>query len=597
MPIIPRPQAPGPLANVPAPVLDRERRPNVDLSGVISATGKLGQASQMPLDNTDYGQQWEALGAVGKAVMQAGGVMQALAVKEQQAKDDTALNELTLEHEARAGEYAAWRAENPNAVDQFSAEAEKLTKGMQEAWAKRQGLSPQAREKIDLMNRSFTQRMGINARTGAAQVRFGQAADSYGLRWQRAYADGNVAEGDRLVDEARGAGYVGETPALRAKWEGADEALKGQVSALDAQADSMIASGNAEGARQLWREFTPPAAVAKRGEEIRTRALTAIEHKALVQEDHTQVEEWEATDPRGGLAKLDTLKHYPEAMKHQARKVLESAAEREAREQVIQAQRALDLLPSLALSKARPENLGVKLDQLSDWHRAGLAQMIKDRQNKDPAVYEDRARTLLAQAAAWVPLDDPEEESIRMGRFEMATNSLPPELQSKVLDRLKATEQEPSELVAVKAYTLEAAKKAAEVPVTGPGGEQLYRDAKAIGKTATVDGWIWDSGGTEIKENGDKPVPLTQVDPVKAKGSAAAAQRVNEALQREFLRNKEAWTNNPELMRKRHGQLMEAEGLPLLPVQEVAYPSLFPPGMEQPGALPTAAGILKAKAK
>src|SRR4051812_12869627 len=86
MPLIPLIQKSTPLANAPAPVLDREKRPTVNNKGLQAAVGELGGVKAPLLPGDQLAAPYKALGAVGEAIKEAGSVAGAVAIRRAQAE-------------------------------------------------------------------------------------------------------------------------------------------------------------------------------------------------------------------------------------------------------------------------------------------------------------------------------------------------------------------------------------------------------------------------------------------------------------------------------------------------------------------------------
>src|SRR3954463_6374424 len=115
MPLIPQIRS-NPLANVPAPVLDRAARPTLDSSQQIAAVGKLGsiKAPELPMS---LAAPSEALGSIGKGIQQAGGVLEVLGAKQRQAETDVQVAEADNSMLAERSDFETWKQEHPDPSD------------------------------------------------------------------------------------------------------------------------------------------------------------------------------------------------------------------------------------------------------------------------------------------------------------------------------------------------------------------------------------------------------------------------------------------------------------------------------------------------
>lgn len=195
MPYIPLLKQPGPIQNAPAPVLDRQQRPNIDNRALSQAVGNLGKAGQIKdVDAQIFTAPIEALGAVGQAVSKAGDIMGALALKRREAETDAQVMQADTSLRVALESHNAWREQNPD----------------QTTWAKnfddtmgqaRQGidandkLHPAAREKIKLAGDRFTALARVGLEGDANKQAFAMAKSE-------TIARSSFLEGSKKYDEA-----------------------------------------------------------------------------------------------------------------------------------------------------------------------------------------------------------------------------------------------------------------------------------------------------------------------------------------------------------------------------------------------------------
>jgi hypothetical protein len=130
MPQIPLIPGTNLLPNLPAPVLDRERRPTVDNSAVMEAVGRLAKSSAQPMVPDSLAAPYKALGAVGEAVAQAGDVVSAIAMQHQKNRDTIAIRSAEEKREAAFAEFSLAREKEPDPSkwsDLFDTYAQKAT--------------------------------------------------------------------------------------------------------------------------------------------------------------------------------------------------------------------------------------------------------------------------------------------------------------------------------------------------------------------------------------------------------------------------------------------------------------------------------------
>lgn len=82
MPFIPLPKTSTPLAPLPNAVLDRERRPTVDSSGVAQAARQLGSIKNPEISGNAMAAPFEELGVFGRSISPAGGLLGAAAIEQ-----------------------------------------------------------------------------------------------------------------------------------------------------------------------------------------------------------------------------------------------------------------------------------------------------------------------------------------------------------------------------------------------------------------------------------------------------------------------------------------------------------------------------------
>lgn len=193
MPIIPLLNSRA-VADAPAPVLDKQRRPTVDLSGVSQGVGELARAGKMPELPNSLAAPYEAMGAVGQAISKAGDIMGALAIKEQES--------ITLRHnaeednarmEATTGFYTDMQARNVP-PEQWKVEFEKVASSYKDRLSQREDLSSSAREAISLRALQWEGQTRAKVAEYSAKTLFKQAADIFDARKEDAKATGNREE-------------------------------------------------------------------------------------------------------------------------------------------------------------------------------------------------------------------------------------------------------------------------------------------------------------------------------------------------------------------------------------------------------------------
>jgi hypothetical protein len=244
MPIIPLLQSPGPISALPAPVLDRQRRPTVNLGRQIGAAGNLGAASQMPLDGIDYAAPMRALGAVGEAVARTGSVLGALAMKRQEATDRRLVNQAQSAMDQAALEFRSWQEANPNAPEAWVEEARKRSEAIMQPFLGMKELSNAAKGDLQLMGQSWQQRFVGGVDVEATKATFGLAKQSYVQRAERAFESGDEATGRAALSEAKAAGYLHDVDFEMLEAKGAETIKRNRERDVSARLETAVRLGD-----------------------------------------------------------------------------------------------------------------------------------------------------------------------------------------------------------------------------------------------------------------------------------------------------------------------------------------------------------------
>lgn len=181
MPIIPLLQEPGPLPDAPPAVLDRERRPEVDLRGVQRAVGQLAQASRRePLPANQLTAPYEALGAVGRAIAETGSIVGALAKKRYEAETRTQVIEGSAAMEAEIAGFRSQLQQNPKlSPNEWNPALAQHLAGMAQRLDARQDLTADARAELGLRLRTQEKETLISTRLDADKTIFKRASDAF----------------------------------------------------------------------------------------------------------------------------------------------------------------------------------------------------------------------------------------------------------------------------------------------------------------------------------------------------------------------------------------------------------------------------------
>lgn len=163
----------GPVPQLPAPVLDRERRPRVNLGPQIAGAAALGNVRPAYLPR-DFGLREDAaLGSVGRAIEDTGDLMAALARKQADAKNtaDVAASMLELETE-----YANWTTQrDPTNPSKWNEEWQERSNSRVQDLLEDDNLSPAAREILALRSSQYLGNTRISVAKDAANEEFKRA--------------------------------------------------------------------------------------------------------------------------------------------------------------------------------------------------------------------------------------------------------------------------------------------------------------------------------------------------------------------------------------------------------------------------------------
>lgn len=450
-------------------------------------------------------------------------------------------------------------------------------------------LSPIAREEISRRVGMWSTRMQGEAQLNSFDRSRKKAVDTMQAGYMMAMAAGDWRKSDEFSSEMLRSGLISQTEGARMKLGIRSE----QKKTIDVQADTLITQGRADAAKRLYDGagdlFNP--------DELANR-MAKVEFGAMRVQQLGEIGELDLTDPAKGLQMLadGAWPNVTGEDRAKAAVQLRKTKEYFAADEVEKAKQALALLPADKLEGATIESLGVDLKNAEPFHKLVIQTLLDDRRQKDPKLLAQRQDSLFnelyAQAGAWRPDSDPMREELAAARFEIMADTLPPEMKQRLVDRRKAASGEGPDRdgVGITGPAIAEAHAAAieggafgdlTMPVLSKDGLPLFRDPKEVGKTAKqtqtllgVD-WLWPDYKKTVKENNGKPVPLTEVDPVKKAEAERKFQLAKEQLEREakMPQNKD-WTT--EDARLRMLQIMGSMGAKIT----------APPVQRGPGALP-----------
>jgi len=450
-------------------------------------------------------------------------------------------------------------------------------------------LSPIAREEISRRVGMWSTRMQGEAQLNSFDRSRKKAVDTMQAGYMMAMDAGDWRKADEFISEMLRPGLISQTEGARMKLGIRRE----QKKTIDVQADTLITQGRADAAKRLY----DGAGDLFNTDELANR-MAKVEFGAMRVQQLGEIGELDLTDPAKGLQMLadGAWPNVTGEDRAKAAVQLRKTKEYFAADEVDQAKKALALLPADKLEGATIESLGVDLKNAEPFHKLVIQTLLDDRRQKDPKLLAQRQDSLFnelyAQAGAWRPDSDPMREELAAARFEIMADTLPPEMKQRLVDRRKAASGEGPDRdgVGITGPAIAEAHAAAieggafgdlTMPVLSKDGLPLFRDPKEVGKTAKqtqtllgVD-WLWPDYKKTVKENDGKPVPLTEVDPVKKAEAERKFQLAKEQLEREAkMPQNKGWTT--EDARLRMLQIMGSMGAKIT----------APPVQRGPGALP-----------
>lgn len=525
---------------------------------------------------------------VGEAVQGIGGMFGRLAAEQADIVNRRKVAEAEIALAQSSNDLAVSLAETDDETQWLDVTNKHVAK-VQQTLLDDAKLSPIAREEISRRVGMWSTRMQGEAQLNSFDRSRKKAVDTMQAGYLMAMDARDWRKADEFSSEMLQSGLISQTEGARMKLGIRSE----QKKTIDVQADTLITQGRADAAKRLYDGagdlFNP--------DELANR-MAKVEFGAMRVQQLGEIGELDLTDPAKGLQMLadGAWPNVTGEDRAKAAVQLRKTKEYFAADEVDQAKKALALLPADKLEGATIESLGVDLKNAEPFHKLVIQTLLDDRRQKDPKLLAQRQDSLFnelyAQAGAWRPDSDPMREELAAARFEIMADTLPPEMKQRLVDRRKAASGEGPDRdgVGITGPAIAEAHAAAieggafgdlTMPVLSKDGLPLFRDPKEVGKTAMqtqtllgVD-WLWPDYKKTVKENDGKPVPLTEVDPVKKAEAERKFQLAKEQLEREakMPQNKD-WTT--EDARLRMLQIMGSMGAKIT----------APPVQRGPGALP-----------
>ncbi len=529
---------------------------------------------------------------VGEAVQGIGGMFGRLASEQADIVNRRKVAEAEIALAQSSNDLAVSLAETDDET-QWTDITGKHIEGVRKTLLDDAKLSPVARAEIERRVGMWSTRMQGEAQLNSFDRSRKKAVDTMQAGYMMAMDAGDWRKADEFSSEMLRSGLISQTEGARMKLGIRSE----QKKTIDVQADTLITQGRADAAKRLY----DGAGDLFNTDELANR-MAKVEFGAMRVQQLGEIGELDLTDPAKGLQMLadGAWPNVTGEDRAKAAVQLRKAKEYFAADEVDQAKKALALLPADKLEGATIESLGVDLKNAEPFHKLVIQTLLDDRRQKDPKLLAQRQDSLFnelyAQAGAWRPDSDPMREELAAARFEIMADTLPPEMKQRLVDRRKAASGEGPDRdgVGVTGPAIAEAHAAAIEggafgDVTAPvlkDGLPLFRDPKEVGKTAKqtqtllgVD-WLWPDYKKTVKENDGKPVPLTEVDPVKKAEAERKFQLAKEQLEREAkMPQNKAWTT--EDARLRMLQIMGSMGAKIT----------APPAQRGPGALPMSGAL------
>jgi hypothetical protein len=540
MPIIPLLQTPGPISALPAPVLDRQRRPTVNLGRQIGAAGNLGAASQMPLDGIDYAAPMRALGAVGEAVARTGSVLGALAMKRQEATDRRLVNQAQSAMDQAALEFRSWQEANPNAPEAWVEEARKRSEAIMQPFLQMKELSNAAKGDLKLMGQSWQQRFVGGVDVEATKATFGLAKQSYVQRAERAFEAGDEATGRAALSEAKSAGYLHDVDFEALEAAGTEKAKALRKSNAETMADTFILRGQPDKARGVLQDNADafqPAELENKVATVEERAMKAKNYQDLLvmaNDDPASAASLAIEDERRG--KIDATMRVD--IERKAQSVLASNRSVAAREYA----ERIDT-PGMMPSEAE-----ITMDgRLNDFDREMLRRKITGATWNQEAEFEG--------ALAKVMAFDPSAFESEQDAITAATNmeaSIESAFSGAYAANLKAElekrRQGPGPQGGGAATDIGPAMATLDAAIEEGGLGEIRKPVMQDGKPVMRDprkegfvekpGWLWGTSKKNVIENDGQPVAVTEADPVAEAKARAIQKEIRETIQREIKEGK-----------------------------------------------------------
>lgn len=545
------------VATPQVPALDRERRPNVDASGIVQSMQKLANASALPEVNAEpFVAAAGAMGkAIGGALMQTGDLVTAVAVKHRQERSRIALiqaeGEMSRAGTQLSGFYEQHRAE----TGRWIPEADRLTK---ETLTKLQSLQDLTGEdKARLLANGIEWRKGLlaHAQSRSMETDFRASRDLQRTRMESLRAQGRIQEADQALQESDASGLFFEH-----EIEAEKEGNRSAGASLDLQRATTAAldpiSRNLDEARRIIKEspHIPESAKALELAKLEAGHATAAERdevQALTYKDPAKAEEL-LNDPTRfpRLSPGDRAAAKEDAMR--ARHFMGQAA-------VSQGKEFVDMLNPKELAGLTPEGLekalaedkgelGRNWAQTSAHDRFAAKTYLAVKQGK--ARMNDEGEFMRAATAIdLLPAGNDAKSQLEAATvMQLVGVKFSGAYLEALQERFEKHTKSPEEglyltgpaLAQLDKWIDAGAAGVVDKPVLDKAGNQIFRDPKTLGKSTQAGqtrfglDWLNPDDAKDVKENDGKPIPLTEPDPIAKARAIDQRKRIADRLKIEI---------------------------------------------------------------
>ena len=537
MPVIPLLTKSAPIANAPAPVLDRERRPTVDTRGIQAATARLTEAGKMSNLPMSLANADGAIGSIGQAIARTGSVWAAAAEKEQEITERRVITTAQMGMQNTRSEFAAWKEDPANASkpETWAAKAQEMVSATMAPYLERKELGDNARKDLALMGeawgKGFVNEATLQGRKAGNAILTENTLSLVGIDTSIGDYEGAAAKIQSLID----AGVMSEDVGKFKKHQANGEAATYLFNSAKERADVMIQAGDTEGAR---KEIDAVPLVPGYEKDIETRKAQANGNLTFVHERNKDAKAFEdliASDLRGAQKAVNDPEQFAElkakepARFENLRKKMVADVASKGNEELTNAMNLIAANPDKVKAGTKIEDLGVKWDFASPMQRlvaeADLAKRNNQLSQDDPV----KMHQLFAAATKVTRDSDP----FHVAELETLVNqSFSPAYAKKILDEieLRFTDKVPPgfDITSISAPLQEMTEKGVfgkfKLPVEAEGGVLAAKDPKRYVVSTVQNNWFtaWWTGSptSEVQtEAEDRYTPETVID-LSEKGKA-----------------------------------------------------------------------------